>query len=341
MRVAVDFVPVRVCAFWEELPSCCGEHGGESTPRSWGGAPSSWHAAVGGSAPRGRCRGRELREGAAAPRSAGAGRGGRCLPPGSPRRSRRCDGCGPFKEAVPPPPPPFCPSVRPAAAGRRRPESRQVPGGEVGGDVPRVGSFCWRGDVVSRGRRSCPCGPGRGGSGPLPPRRGAVRPRGREGPSRFQPPSVPGRGAGEPRGGGSCGPPSGCCGSAALPGSVGAGTAAVPRGPAVSARGGSGGYGGDGGYGTRSFPSPTCVWGCSSISLGLAAPSSPGGCPGVLGVSRGPTEPAEVGGAGRRPAAQPAAAPCPGQGGGGGGGAGRVRVPPPAGRRPRRCLGVR
>lgn len=257
-REAVDFVPVCVCALWEELPSCCGEHGGESTPRSWGGTPSSRHAAVGESAPRGRCRGRELREGAAAPRSAGA-----ASRPGRPVGVAGATGAAPLRRRYRPLPP-FCPSVCPPRCCREALAGAAAGtgwGSGVGRRTAGGGSFCWRGDVVSRSPRSCTGGPGRGGSRPLPPRRGAVRPRGRESPSRFQPPSVPGRGVGEPRGGGGggCGPPSGCCGSAALPGSVGAGAAAVPWGPAVSARGGSGGYGGDGGYGTRSFPSPTCV----------------------------------------------------------------------------------
>lgn len=51
----------------------------------------------------------------------------------------------------------------------------------------------------------------------------------------------------------------------------------------------------------------------------------PRGCPGALGVSPGAREPAEVGGAGRRPTARPAAAPCPGQGGRGAGARGTGR----------------
>lgn len=211
------------------------------------------------------------------------------------------------------PPPPRSPLL-PGGAGRSRCRYRAATRGAGRGRPARGGAPGGRRSRSGAGLPALPRWPW-----PYTPPRaerspGSGRLRGPEGP-----PSRGGRGG--------------------LPGSVGAG-----RGPSVSAlRAGScpppprrcsGGSAG----GRAAFRAPGCISGRSGPGQVLP-PRGGSGFPGVLGVSPGPTEPAEVTGAGRRPTAQPAAAPCPGQGRRGGW-ENRVRelgAPVAA----RRCLGCR
>lgn len=274
-RVAVDFVPASVCSL-----------GGAAFPLRGGPARGAGaEPCRGRAAPRGWER--ELRE--------GGGRGGRRLPPGPPRRRRRCGGFGPFKEAAPHTSPPAF--VPPAAAGRRWPEPRQVPGGDGGsiGEVPVLCCWGWgeRGRGVPRAAgagqaRSClrvpvpaaldGVSPGRAEPAGRPaastPARGdrKVRRAGLDS-GRSQPPAGP-RLTGAPDGEGGtlragCRPPG--CGAPLCPAPSGSGAAAVARGPAVSAR-----------RWLPPLPGGPAAFRARGASVGAAAPSS-AGVPGGAG----------------------------------------------------------